>query len=309
MAVDRRLRACLSRWGLRLRLVEGLTWGAWGAAAGLAAGLGLALAARLWPLLMTRSLVGLAGALTSVGAAIGLTVAWLRPRPLPHLARVLDRRLGLAERLTTAVEIGTGHLRAAPALAALQLADTLDAAARADPRKALPLHVPRWVMPVLGALAAPQGAAVACPPVGDARPWGAGRRAGPLTLAAQSPGGYPLTTGGRTRRHRGAGQSAEGGARPSSRGERTDRGRARYAVAEAGGGDRRPRRGSRDTGGSGGGPFGGGAGIGTTAGPRGSDDPRWAENSPKTSPKHWPMATIRRLPRHWPPTLERGGRC
>lgn len=148
------LESHLRRWGLRLRLAESLAWGLWGGVAGLGAGLALALAARVWPLLMARLLVGLAGLLALVGVSIGLGVVWLRPRPLHALARTFDRRFGLAERLTTAVEIGAGRLRASPAMAAAQLADALEAAARLDPRAVLPLRASRRPLLALGALAA-----------------------------------------------------------------------------------------------------------------------------------------------------------
>ncbi len=147
------LRFYLRRWGLWLRLAESLTWGSWGAAVGSGAGLLLALAARLWPLLMPRWLAGLAGLLVLVGWLIGWLAVWLRPRALLRLARVFDRRFGLAERLTTAVEIGTGRLRATSAMARVQLADTLDAAARVDVRATLPLRASRRALLVFGVLA------------------------------------------------------------------------------------------------------------------------------------------------------------
>ena len=154
VAVNHRLGNYLRRWGLRLRLVESFTWGPWGAAAGLGAGLLLAVAARLWPLLMARLLVGIAGLLALCGGMVGLAVVWLRPRSLPRLARTFDSRFGLDERLTTAVEIGTGLLRTTPAMAGAQLADALDAAARIDPGVVLPLRASRRPLLTCGVLAA-----------------------------------------------------------------------------------------------------------------------------------------------------------
>ncbi|MFQ6101286.1 MAG: hypothetical protein ACE5OS_08630 [Anaerolineae bacterium] len=152
--MERRLRTYLRRWGLRLRLAESLTWGLWGGAVGLGLGLALALAARLWPLLRLAWLAGLAGLLALVGVALGLAVAWLLPLSLYKRARIFDRRFGLAERLTTAVEIGTRQLRVVPAMARAQLADTLEAAGRVDPRVMLPLRASRHALLAFGVLAA-----------------------------------------------------------------------------------------------------------------------------------------------------------
>jgi hypothetical protein len=143
----------LRRWGLRLRLVESLSWGPWGAAVGLGLGLLLALVARLWPLLTAWQLAVLAGVLVPVGVALALLIVWLRPRTLLHRARVFDRRLGLAERLATAVEVGTGRLWATPVMAKAQLADALDAARRTDARALLPLRASRRALLALGVLA------------------------------------------------------------------------------------------------------------------------------------------------------------
>jgi len=148
------LRPYLRRWGLRLRVAESLVWGPWGAAAGLGVGLLLAVAARLWPLVSARLLAGLAGLLALAGVAAGLAVAWLRPRPLHRLARILDRRFDLAERLTTAVEIGSGRLRATPMMAGAQLADTLQAAGRVDAGVMLPVRASRPGLIASGAVAA-----------------------------------------------------------------------------------------------------------------------------------------------------------
>jgi hypothetical protein len=152
MEVNRQLRKTVRRWGLRLRLSESLSWGLWGAVVGLSLGLLLALAARLWPLLLARQLVGPAGLLTLAGATFGIAFAWLRPRSLASFARTFDRRFDLAERLTTAVEIGGGRLRATPEMSAAQLADTLDVTARANPRAMLPLRPSRWALLASGVL-------------------------------------------------------------------------------------------------------------------------------------------------------------
>ena len=147
------LHSYLRRWGLRLRLAESLIWGAWGAVSGLGAGLALALAARLWPLVLARWLAVFAALLALLGAAVGLAIVWVRPRSPFRLARIFDRRFGLAERLTTAVEIGTGRLHATIPMARAQVADALEAARRVVPGSALPLRVPRRALLACGALA------------------------------------------------------------------------------------------------------------------------------------------------------------
>ena len=138
-----RLTSYLRRWGLWLRLRDSLAWSAWGLVAGLALALTLALAARIWPLLTQRPLLLITAALALSATPGGMVAAWLRPRSRYQLARTLDLRLGLAERLTTALEIDRRKLRAAPAMAAAQRADTLSAMSRVDIRAALPLQIPR----------------------------------------------------------------------------------------------------------------------------------------------------------------------
>jgi hypothetical protein len=148
------LETYLRRWGLRLRAVESLVWGPWGAAVGLALGLLLALVARVWPLLMARVLAAAAGLLALAGVTVGLAVAWLRPRSVWRLARIFDRRFGLDERLTTAVEISTGGLRAAAEMGRAQLSDALAAAAGVEPRVGvlLPLRASRRALLAFGVL-------------------------------------------------------------------------------------------------------------------------------------------------------------
>jgi hypothetical protein len=148
------LRPYLRRWGLRLKLVESLSWGTWGAVVGVGVGLLLALAARLWPLWMTAQLATMAGMAVLLGVTVGLAIVWLRPRPLLPLTRLFDRRLELAERLATAAEIKTGRLGVVPAMAEAQLADTLEAARQVDYHGLLPLRVSRQMLGILVFLSA-----------------------------------------------------------------------------------------------------------------------------------------------------------
>jgi len=153
MTADDDLKTTLGRWELRLGLAESLVWGPWGAAVGVALGLLLALAARLWPLLAARQVAGVAGLLALVGMVLGPVAVWLRPRSLVSSARVFDRCFGLAERLVTAVEIAAGQLQAAPQMAAAQLTDTLQAVSLVDLRAKLPLRLSPRALLTLGMLA------------------------------------------------------------------------------------------------------------------------------------------------------------
>lgn len=149
-----RLEGIIRRWGWRLRWLEGTVWGTWGAVGGLALATALSLAARLWPLLPARWLAVAALTGAALGAVGGTLAALARPRTLHKLARTLDRRLALAERLTTAVEIGQGRLRVVPAMAAAQLQETLEAVAQVDVDAALPIRPPRRGLVALTGLAA-----------------------------------------------------------------------------------------------------------------------------------------------------------
>ena len=131
----------LRRWGRRLRLVESVAWALWGAAIGLGAGLLLAIAARLWPLLTARQLTWIAAILTASGIVLTVAAAWLRPRSPDRLAHIFDRRFALAQRLTTATELAQGRLHTTPALSDVQREDTLACAAQVDPQAELPFHV------------------------------------------------------------------------------------------------------------------------------------------------------------------------
>jgi hypothetical protein len=134
-------------------MVESLEWGPWGAMAGLGLAVLMALAARLWPILMAYHLAALAAILLFASVVVTMAIVWLRPRTLLRLSRVFDRRLALAERLSTAVEIESGRLRAESGIAKAQLADAVDAAQRVDYRSHLLPRPSRWALLAVAVLA------------------------------------------------------------------------------------------------------------------------------------------------------------
>ena len=77
MAADAHLlevQSHLSRWLIRLHLSAAMAWSVRGLAGGLAAGLGLSLAARLRPLLPVSTLVFWAIVLAAAGAVAVMTI-------------------------------------------------------------------------------------------------------------------------------------------------------------------------------------------------------------------------------------------
>ena len=115
----------------------------YGVVAALAALLVAAVAARITPLwyqaeLLLASVWAVGGGLFA-GAALG----YIWPIPLPRRLRLFDRRLHLADRLTTAWELAQGHITAPLTLAHLQQTETLAAARAIDPQPAFPLRPPR----------------------------------------------------------------------------------------------------------------------------------------------------------------------
>lgn len=103
----------------------------------------------------------LVAAAAGVGA-MGIAAARRAWRPVARrdAARWLDAREGLAERLGTAVEVGEAAPAATPTEEAwrrLVVADASAAAARLQPRKLLPVRLPRSARLVLAALAVTAG--------------------------------------------------------------------------------------------------------------------------------------------------------
>lgn len=134
----------IAQWNVRLRLQHTLTWLPRGLSAGLGAAVGVALLARYRPILLQQQVLAVGLALAAAGALVALAAVWVWPQPTAHAARHYDRLFGLKERLSTALELSAGRLRAVRGdIAALQVDDALTAARRVDHRSQMPFQV-RW---------------------------------------------------------------------------------------------------------------------------------------------------------------------
>lgn len=155
----------LKSWARRARAQRSVARLFFGLACGLAAGLVMALAARVFPIATKFGV--LAAALAAAGLGLASAVIWpwlasLRHTPLDW-ARHFDQRFGLGERLSTALELRAGQLSADKTLGGLQLADAARAAQSVDAKKYLPLRVNRRDAGVSFALAVALAIAIALP--------------------------------------------------------------------------------------------------------------------------------------------------
>src|SRR5690606_38299243 len=115
-----------------------------GLGVGLALGVLLVAAARIWPLLPRDRLVLAVLALSLAGALLAALGVWLWRRTPLETARRFDHLLGLKERLSTALELAGGELPVeSAALAATQQADAARTLDRVDVARALPVRA-RW---------------------------------------------------------------------------------------------------------------------------------------------------------------------
>ena len=124
----------------RRRLVVGAGYGV---AVALALLLAAAIAARLAPLWRQAEL--LLASVWAVGGGLfaGAILGYLWPTPLPRRLRLFDRRLHLADRLTTAWELAQGRITAPTGLIQLQQTETLTVARAIEPQPAFPLRPTR----------------------------------------------------------------------------------------------------------------------------------------------------------------------
>lgn len=124
----------------RHHLVAGAAYGIVGA---LAALLVAAIAARLTPLWHQAELLLASVWAVGGGLLLGGTLGFVWPMSLLRRLRLFDRRLHLADRLTTAWELAQGRITAPANLIQLQHTETLTAARAVDPQPAFPLRPPR----------------------------------------------------------------------------------------------------------------------------------------------------------------------
>lgn len=134
------LKRHLDRWDMRLRVQHSLTWLPRGLLGGMAVGLLLALAARVWPLLPGEVIILLAGLLLVIGMVGALLGVWLWRRTPLQAARLFDRQFGLRERVSTALELAGGVLPVeSETLAERQITQAVRVAGQVDARRGLPL--------------------------------------------------------------------------------------------------------------------------------------------------------------------------
>ena len=138
----------ISRLTSAQRRVDAL-WGlAWAGCVALTLMLLLTVLARLIPLWYRADMV-LAGIwLMGGGMVLGCVLGYAWPRAIARRLRHFDRRLHLADRLTTAWELQHGDIAAPDTMMQLQYAETLHAVRGADVGGAFPLRLPRWMWSV-----------------------------------------------------------------------------------------------------------------------------------------------------------------
>jgi hypothetical protein len=130
----------LARWDRRLRLTHTTLWVPRGLIIGVLIGIGIAVAARLRPLMLPSQVAAVVGVAILLSAAITLVIVWLAPRPMLRSARMFDSIFGLKERTSTAVELSQKAISAPDDFVQRQIKDTLAHAAKVVPSWHLPLQ-------------------------------------------------------------------------------------------------------------------------------------------------------------------------
>ena len=126
----------------RLRLITALRLSSRGLVASLVLTLLLLWLGRLVPLAHPLLLLGIGLGLTLLILFSTVAFALLRPHPPQAIARQLDRRLHLDERLTTALDLAVDRRDTPPAIVAAQLADTLHHLRGLEVARVFPVRLP-----------------------------------------------------------------------------------------------------------------------------------------------------------------------
>jgi hypothetical protein len=132
------------RWDLRLRLITSLLWGPRGLLFGLLVGIVVAIVSRMRPWLLPDQVALITGTVAALGLLGALATIWLWPRSTARGARYFDRRFGLKERVSTALELSNGVIPVPETLAEYQLSDAVSAADRLNISSRLPVRVRVW---------------------------------------------------------------------------------------------------------------------------------------------------------------------
>ncbi len=142
----------VQRWDMRLRTTLLPLWIPRGVIFGLLIGVGIALFARLRPLLMPQQVLALGVAAALLCGMAAFLAVWFAPRPPLKAARYFDRTFGLKERTSTALEVASGSLPAPAGIDTLQAEDALESARQVRARDFLPFRVRRAELGIMVAL-------------------------------------------------------------------------------------------------------------------------------------------------------------
>lgn len=133
------LHTCRQLW----RMQRATVWALRGTTGGLALAVILFILSRLFPLFPPRFLLFLSLILVFLCASVAFGFSLLRSPSLFQTARIVDYRLSLHERLSTALAVRAGRVNTWPQIAAAQLGDAARAAERIEPGRAFPWRMPR----------------------------------------------------------------------------------------------------------------------------------------------------------------------
>jgi hypothetical protein len=133
----------LDRWVRRYRVQRAVRWSLRGAAIALACALAITLIAVLRGLLLQGEFIAIALGLMLIGMTGAAAIGFAWPLDRFTAARRFDRRFGLRERISTALELARLD-RSSGEIGELQLQDALAAARQVHVRQQLPLQIKRF---------------------------------------------------------------------------------------------------------------------------------------------------------------------